>query len=105
MNIRNGVENSNLTRGATSLPDANPAVRSSTGASTASSSALGAGNDQAHLSAAAAHLAQAMPASGTTSDVRTALVQRVQSALTDGSYHVPASAVAEKVMQSMLTNE
>ncbi len=104
MNIRNGIENSNLTRAATSLPD--PAVRSSTGASSAqSSSAIGAGSDQAHLSSAAAHLAAAMPASGVNGDVRTQLVQRVQSALANGAYHVPASSVADKVMQSMLANE
>ena len=105
MNIRNGIENSNLTRGATSLPEANPTVRTSTGASSTVSSAVGAGNDQAHLSAAAAHLSQALPASGVNSDVRTALVQRVQGALADGTYQVPASAVADKVMQSMFTHE
>ncbi len=105
MNIRNGIENSNLTRGATSLPQANQSVRSSTGASSALSSAVAAGNDQAHLSAVAAHLSQALPANGVSSDVRTALVQRVQGALVDGTYQVPASAVADKVMQSMFTHE
>jgi negative regulator of flagellin synthesis FlgM len=37
-----------------------------------------------------------------TSDVRTAKVEAVRSAIADGSYNVPSSAVAGKIIDSMI---
>jgi negative regulator of flagellin synthesis FlgM len=57
-----------------------------------------AGTDQATLSAAASVAAAAAP----DSDVRMDKVAEIQQALASGSYNVPASAVAGKMIDQML---
>jgi negative regulator of flagellin synthesis FlgM len=54
--------------------------------------------DQAQLSTAAGSIAQVLG----TSDVRTDKVQALQQAIASGSYNVPSSAVADKMIESML---
>lgn len=56
------------------------------------------GSDQATLSSAASEVAQT--ASG--DDVRTDKVASIQAALAAGTYNVPASAVASKMVDAML---
>ena len=57
--------------------------------------------DQAQLSAAASQVAQ----SAASSDIRLDKVASIQSALQAGTYSVPASAVAQKVVDSLLTTD
>lgn len=104
MNIRNGIENSNLTRASGAAGEVAGVARPSQAAGVRDGSAP-AGNDQARVSAAATQLSQTLPADGGSSDVRTAVVQRVQSALAAGTYNVSASQVAGKLMQSMMVGE
>jgi negative regulator of flagellin synthesis FlgM len=59
------------------------------------------GGDRATLSSAGSEVSQAASAS----EVRMDKVAAVQSALAAGTYNVPASAVAGKVVDSMLTSE
>ena len=54
--------------------------------------------DRATLSSAASEISQAVSGEG----VRTDKVAAVQSALASGTYSVPASAVASRVIDSML---
>jgi negative regulator of flagellin synthesis FlgM len=56
------------------------------------------GADHATLSSAGSEISQAAADSG----VRLEKVAAVQAALAGGTYNVPASAVAEKVIESML---
>lgn len=60
--------------------------------------AAGGAADQASLSTAASAAAQAAP----DSDVRMEKVAQIQQALAAGTYNVPASAVADKMMSQML---
>jgi len=55
--------------------------------------------DKAQLSTTASQAAQ----SSSTSDVRLDKVASIRNALQAGTYSVPASAVAEKVISSLLT--
>jgi flagellar biosynthesis anti-sigma factor FlgM len=57
--------------------------------------------DKAQLSAAASQVAE----SAAAPDVRLDKVASIQSALQNGTYAVPASAVAKKVIDSMLDTE
>ncbi len=54
-------------------------------------------SDQASLSTTSTLLAQALNAS----DVRLDKVDSLQQAIASGSYHVPAAAVADSLLQSM----
>lgn len=94
MDIRNHLDavRSLLGVDATSAASVQPAKQ----AATASITALG--TDQATLSSAGSTVLST--ASG--SDVRADKVAAIQSALAAGTYHVPASAVASKVVDSML---
>jgi negative regulator of flagellin synthesis FlgM len=80
------------------IPTATPATQ------TRSSTAVGAsavGSDQATLSSAGSEVALTAAADG----VRTDKVAGVQAALAAGTYNVPASAVASKVVDAMLGRE
>ena len=55
--------------------------------------------DRAQLSSAGSTLAQV---SSANDDVRTDKVAAIQSAIAAGTYSVPASAVADKLIQSLL---
>lgn len=69
-----------------------------TGVRNVESSPLELGGDQATLSAGAAAISQI----DNGGDVRMDKVAAVQAALASGTYHVPASAVAGKMMDAML---
>ncbi len=60
--------------------------------------AVGSAADQATLSTAASAAAQAAP----DSDVRMEKVNQIQQALAAGTYSVPSSAVADKMISQML---
>jgi flagellar biosynthesis anti-sigma factor FlgM len=64
----------------------------------AATPAAGSAADEATLSTAASAAAQAAP----DSDVRMEKVTEIQQALAAGTYNVPASAVADKMMSQML---
>ena len=104
MNIRNGIENSNLTRSAGTPAEVAASVRSPQSPGVTGGSGV-TGSDQARVSTTAAHLAQTLSAGGANTEVRTALVQKVKGALATGTYSVSASQVAGKLMQSMMVNE
>jgi negative regulator of flagellin synthesis FlgM len=59
---------------------------------------VGLGSDQATLSSAASEVSEAAGGDG----VRWDKVAQIQSALASGTYSVPASAVASRVVDSML---
>ena len=88
-----------------------PAVQNNK-TSSASSGSVAQGpvkTDQADISstglAAAQNAAQAnLVAGSASSDVRTALVNNIQSAIQSGAYNVPASDVAGRIIQGMLGN-
>ncbi len=93
MEIRSGFE------GLTSLLGVNspaPAATGNTGGAGTMNGPLGA--DRATLSSAASGMAQSAGDDG----VRMDKVASVQAALANGSYNVPASAVAAKLVNSML---
>ena len=58
-------------------------------------------SDSAKFSSAASSLSQV--AGSTTDDVRTAKVAAIQSAIAAGTYSVPADAVADKLIQHLLS--
>ena len=94
MDIRNSLD------GLRSLLGVNPAAPSapqSKGNSSAAPSSFD--SDRATFSSAASEVSQA--ASG--EDVRADKVAAVQAAMAAGTYSVPASAVASRVIDSMLT--
>ncbi len=95
MDIRNSLEGlkSLLGAGATT---STAAPQSKSGATTAGGSALG--SDRATLSSAGSEVAQ----TASDSTVRMDKVASIQAALASGSYDVSASAVASKVVDSML---
>jgi flagellar biosynthesis anti-sigma factor FlgM len=96
MDIRNSLD------GLRSLLGVNPAAPAATGArssATAGGSALG--SDRATLSNAGNEVSLTAGEDG----VRTDKVAAVQAALAAGTYNVPASAVASKVVDSMLGPE
>jgi flagellar biosynthesis anti-sigma factor FlgM len=74
-------------------------VASSSVKSAATTTAISAAvNDQTNVSAAAGLVATAL----NTSDVRQDKVTALQTAIANGSYNVPASAVAGKIVDSLL---
>jgi len=93
MNIGNNIENLTPIFEVQTVPSAVPA--------NASVSSDTQNTDKAQLSTAASQLAR----SATASDVRLEKVASVQSALQAGTYSVPASAVAQKVISSLLTSD
>jgi negative regulator of flagellin synthesis FlgM len=78
-----------------------PAVPAGQGKTTASSSGSGLTSDHATLSSAGSEAS----ASLNGSDVRTEKVASIQAALASGTYNVPASAVASKMVDAMLGGE
>lgn len=95
MDIRNSLD------GLGSLLGLNPTAPSaSPGRGNTSAARSSFDSDQATFSSAASEVAQT--ASGES--VRTDKVAAVQAALADGTYSVPASAVASRMIDSMLTS-
>ncbi len=72
-----------------------PVVETATGTTTQATSVR---EDQADLSSTGGIIAQALEGS----DARSAKVSALQQAIASGSYHVPSSDVAEKVIDSLL---
>jgi negative regulator of flagellin synthesis FlgM len=93
MDIRNSLDGLKSLLGVTQ-PSAEPAQTKST--PTATTSALS--SDRATVSSAGSEVASALTDSG----VRTDKVASVQAALAAGTYNVPASAVASKLVDAML---
>ena len=93
MNIGKGIENLNQ------IFPAQAAATSPRAAADSQQEAQPA--DQAQLSAAGTQAAQ----SPADSDVRLDKVAAIQNALAAGTYEVPASAVAEKVVSALLAPE
>lgn len=93
MEIRSSLEGLNSLLGVNA-----PGAAQSQGTGRATAGAWGLGADQATLSSAASQMAQATSGDG----VRMDKVAAVQAALSDGTYSVPASAVASKLVDAML---
>jgi negative regulator of flagellin synthesis FlgM len=97
MDIRNSLEGLKSLLGTSqAAPAATPQTKSS-----ASTSAGGLGSDRATFSSAGSEVAQAAADSG----VRMDKVASIQAALAAGTYSAPASAVASKLVTSMLSGE
>jgi flagellar biosynthesis anti-sigma factor FlgM len=92
MDIRSSLDGLRSLLGVTQQP-AGPASRTNTQAG-----AIAPGNDRATLSSAGSEVSQSVSADG----VRMEKVAAVQQALQAGAYDVPASAVASKMVDSML---
>jgi flagellar biosynthesis anti-sigma factor FlgM len=97
MNVRNEVDGLNSLLGIQSQSVSSTAG-SRSGQPTAGSQPLS--TDEATVSSAGTSVSQAASAS----DVRQEKVEAVKSAIASGTYHVPASAVASKVVDSLLTS-
>ena len=95
MNVRNDVEGLKSLLGVQSQPVSSTAT-SHASLSGASGTSLGA--DEATVSSAGANVSQVASAS----DVRMDKVEAVKSALASGTYSVPSSAVASKVVDTLL---
>jgi flagellar biosynthesis anti-sigma factor FlgM len=95
MDVRNNLEGLKTLLGIPALAST-PAQQVKSDAAPASNSLAG---DHATLSSAGAEAAQAASAS---SDVRMEKVAAVQAALNAGTYQVPATAVAGKMVYAML---
>ncbi|HTB96668.1 MAG TPA: flagellar biosynthesis anti-sigma factor FlgM [Terracidiphilus sp.] len=98
MDIRNNVDGLKTLLGVSTLEAQKPGSAKGT----PSSSAPELTGDSATLSSGATAASQAVSASN--AEVRMAKVTAVQSALAAGTYNVPASAVAGKVLEAMLAN-
>jgi len=96
MDIRSSLDGLKSLLGALPTSTAAPQARSST-ATTGS----GLGSDQATFSSAGSEVSLTAAEPG----VRADMVASVQSALAAGTYNVPVSAVASKVVDSMLGRE
>jgi len=97
MNVRNDVDGLNSLLGVQSQPVATTST-TRTGKGAASEASLT--TDQATVSSAGSSVSQAASAS----DVRLEKVAAVKAALESGTYNVSASAVAGKVVDSMLSS-
>jgi len=102
MNVRNNIENlpqSNQTNAALQSPAvAKPTVPTGGNQAFAHTTGKEAVQDQAHVSNAATAVAK----SSASSDVRLDKVAAIQSQIQAGTYHIPASAVAKKLISSLL---
>jgi negative regulator of flagellin synthesis FlgM len=93
MDIRNSLDSLKDLLGVSPAPSSTPQTRP---ASAAPSSPLT--SDRATLSSAGSQVAS----TSADSDVRPEKVASVQAALASGTYNVPASAVASKMVDAML---
>lgn len=93
MNVNNNLQ------GLQQLFSSDPVARAeNAGGGSAAVAEVGGGSDQATLSSAASAAAQTAP----DADVRMDKVAQVQQAVAAGTYQVPSSAVAEKMIGQML---
>lgn len=96
MDIRSGLDGLKSLLGV-SLPESTQPARESAGPA---AGAVGLGTDHATLSSAGNEVAQTAADGG----VRASKVAAVQAALTAGTYQVSSTAVAGKMIDSMLEN-
>ena len=94
MDIRSSLDGLRSLFGVNPAASSVPQGRSSAGAAPVSVF----GSDHATLSSAASEMAQAVSGEG----VRSEKVAAVQAALASGTYNVPASAVASKLVDAMM---
>jgi negative regulator of flagellin synthesis FlgM len=97
MNVNNNIDNLPRTQSAVEVS----AVKTSGDTTRLQANTATATTDTAQLSAAASLAAQSAP----DSDVRLDKVASIQSALQAGTYSVPASAVAQKVIGALLEGD
>jgi negative regulator of flagellin synthesis FlgM len=97
MDIRSSFEGLKSLLGV--APATTAVTQSKSGGATTSESALS--SDSATLSSAGSEVSL----TAATSDERMDKVASIQAALASGTYHVPASAVASKVVDAMLGNQ
>ena len=93
MDIRNSLDGLKSLLGVNTPASAAPQPKSNSAVG-----GSGLGSDQATFSSAGSEVSQI----GSEADVRTDKVAAVQAALAAGTYSVPASAVASKMVDSML---
>jgi negative regulator of flagellin synthesis FlgM len=102
MSYANGVGNTQQTIGPVGTPAATPARQATAPSGEANQSAVFGANvqhaDQTTLSATAGLVANALEGS----DTRSEKVASLQQAIAAGTYNVPSSAVAGKIIQSLL---
>ena len=96
MDIRAGLEGLRTLLGVNQAAPAAPQSKASVAAQGSSSD-----SDRATLSSAASEVSQAASDEG----VRTDKVASVQAALAAGTYNVPASAVASRMVDAMLSGD
>lgn len=94
MDIRNSLDGLKSLLGVTE-----PSVAQTQAKSTPAATANGLNSDHATVSSAGSEVSSALADTGVRSDK----VAAVQAALATGAYNVPASAVASKLVDSMLT--
>ena len=99
MNVRNSIDN--LTQVLQSQNVTNTSSQKSVTQATTQGAALHNAEDRAAVSSAATQVAK----TSAVSDVRLDKVASIQSQLQAGTYQVPASAVAQKVISAMLGEE
>jgi negative regulator of flagellin synthesis FlgM len=97
MDIRSGLEGLKSLLG-TPVSETGSTQQTKNGASAAKSATQ---SDQATVSSAGSEISQMAG----DSDVRMDKVAEIQAALSSGSYNAPASAVASKVVDSMLGDQ
>ena len=99
MSYTNGIGNLqqalSLAASTSTKPVADAAISKTNGGASAQASVQG---DQANLSSTGGIMAQALE----VSDARSAKVAALQQAIASGSYNVPPSDVAEKLIDSLL---
>lgn len=95
MDIRNSLDGLKSLLGVSTPAPAAPQIRSNSPAG-----ASGLGSDQATFSSAGSEVSLTSAEPG----VRTDKVASVQTALAAGTYNVPASAVASKLVDSLMDN-
>jgi negative regulator of flagellin synthesis FlgM len=102
MSYANGVGNAQQTIGPVTTSAATPARQATAPSGEANQSAVSGANvqhaDQTSLSATAGLVASALEGS----DTRSEKVASLQQAIAAGTYNVPSSAVAGKIIQSLL---
>jgi flagellar biosynthesis anti-sigma factor FlgM len=96
-NMSNDVSQAQIASSNVANPAAAAAARGTT-APSAPVSAESQGNDQATIGSASGVLSSAL----NSSDVRTAKVAALQASINAGTYNVPASSVADKMLSSIL---
>jgi negative regulator of flagellin synthesis FlgM len=102
MSYANGIGNPQQTISSITTSEATPTRQTTASAGEANDSAVSSSNvqhaDQTTLSATAGLVAQALEGS----DTRSEKVASLQQAIATGTYSVPSSAVAGKIIQSLL---